>query len=85
MNTPTIKGIKLRPLNTYRWSTIREFIRSEHGKNKDQELVVILAYTALASSEELSDEEITEIGTYMTTVLNINKKAEFTTEQGKVE
>lgn len=48
---PIIKGIEFRPLNTYRLSTISQFINSEYSQGKDQTLTLITAYCALATNE----------------------------------
>jgi len=104
MKTPTIQDKELRPLNTYRWSTVKDFLQTEHGRKRDSEITVILTYIALAMSDDekslhldydvlaeavvdaginVSDEDFLIVGEYMTKVLDINKKSEFTTESGK--
>lgn len=51
IETPVIRGIKLKPLNTFRWSRIKTYMVSKQGEI-DETIHLILAYATLAMASD---------------------------------
>lgn len=51
IETPTIQGIKLKPLNTFRFSRIKRYLEARNCES-DESVQILLAYAALAMASD---------------------------------
>lgn len=72
---PTIRGLVLRPLTSFRWNTITAYVDKYKKPGFDQGVQAVFAYATLATSDtepklhgnlELLDEAVIETGITLT-------------------
>ena len=53
-----IAGKTLKPLTDFRWATVRAYVQSDKGKQREAGVSAVFAFAALALSESIAEEVI---------------------------
>lgn len=54
----TIAGKTLKPLTDFRWATVRAYVQSDKGKQRDAGVAAVFGFAALGLSESIAEEVI---------------------------